>query len=340
MHNLIYKEISKKEDWEKFVLSQGVKSFLQSWNWGETNKLLGKKIYRLGFYQGEKLVGVSLVIVEEARRGKHFLIPGGPLLNWDDQGLRNYFLKVIKSLGKKENAWFVRIRPEVSDLPENRKMFSRMGFISAPMHLHAENTWVLNINQPDEKLLSGMRKTTRYLIRKSLNMGLTLDKTVDPQKTSVLTNLQKETVIRHKFVGFSDSLFKNQLITFGVDSQAELYICKNGKFNLAAAIIIFYGDMAYYHHSASTSEFREIPFSYFLQWKIITEARERGLKYYNFWGIAPNDDPNHRFAGVTTFKKGFGGERVDWLHARDLVISPLYYFTYLFELFRKSLRRL
>ena len=73
---------------------------------------------------------------------------------------------------------------------------------------------------------------------------------------------------------------------------------------------------------------------------MIKEAKKRNLKHYNFWGIAPNDNPRHRFAGVTLFKTGFGGKRIDWLHARDLQISPFYYLTYFFETVRKILRRL
>jgi lipid II:glycine glycyltransferase (peptidoglycan interpeptide bridge formation enzyme) len=109
---------------------------------------------------------------------------------------------------------------------------------------------------------------------------------------------------------------------------------------LAIAIIIFYGDTAYYHFSGSVSGHNELPFSYFLQWQIIKEAKKRGIKYYNFWGIAPNDNPNHRFAGVTMFKTGFGGERIDWLHAHDLPISNKYWLTYIFETFRRVSRKL
>ena len=64
------KEISSKNLWEKFVLQNDPKSFLQSWNWGETNKILGKKIFRLGFTKDKKLVGVCLVIEEKAKTGK------------------------------------------------------------------------------------------------------------------------------------------------------------------------------------------------------------------------------------------------------------------------------
>lgn len=334
------KYIADKELWEKFVLSRNPKSFLQSWNWGETNRLLGNEIFRIGFYEGNKLIGVCLIIKQKAKRGSHFLIPGGPLIDWGNSKLVKYFVEVIRDLGKKEKVWFIRARPELQDTLENRSLFPSLGFVSAPMHLHAENTWVLDITPDDETLLSGMRKTTRYLVRKSLKIDLVFQATTSSREASLLKKLQDETVKRHGFVGFPEALFKAQLETFGVDNQAGLFVCKKEDEVLAAAIIIFYGNYAYYHHSGSTSKYKEIPFSYFLQWRIIQEAKKKNCKFYNFWGIAPTDDPNHRFAGVTLFKKGFGGERIDWLHARDLPLSPLYWLTYFFETVRRISRSL
>src|SRR3989337_1555479 len=169
--------ISDKEVWEKFVLSRNTKSFLQSWNWGETNKLLGDKIFRMGLKKYGQLVGVCLIIKQRAKRGPHFLIPGGPLIDWSNNKLVNFLLSAIRDLGKKEKAWFIRVRPELADTLENQGLFSRLGFISAPMHLHAENTWVLNIDKSDDDLFKGMRKNTRYSIRKSLQIGLSVEET-------------------------------------------------------------------------------------------------------------------------------------------------------------------
>jgi lipid II:glycine glycyltransferase (peptidoglycan interpeptide bridge formation enzyme) len=333
-------EITKKEVWESLVLSMGPQTFLQSWNWGEVNRESGSKIFRLGFKKDGRLVGVALLIKEEAKRGPHFIIPGGPLINWKDGGLVTFFIKTIKSLGKKEGVWFVRVRPELPDNFGNQRLFRKLGFISAPMHLHAENTWVLDVSKSEDEIMSGMRKSTRYLVRKGEKEGLILEISKDVEYSKILYGLQKETTQRHKFVGFPEKLFKTEIKIFGEDDSCRVFVCKIGKKVLAAAIIIFYGETAYYHFSGSVSGFSKIPSSYFLQWKIIKETKKRGLKYYNFWGIAPNDNPRHRFAGVTLFKTGFGGRRVDWLHARDLELSPRYWLTYVFETARRAVRHL
>lgn len=332
--------ITDKDVWEKFVLSNNPKTFLQSWAWGETNEKEGAKIFRLGFNKNNKLVGVCLVIKENAKRGPHFIIPAGPILNWKDSDLVNYIILSLKDLAKKEKVWFIRVRPEILDTSENKEFFRKLGGVYAPMHLHAENTWILDITPSEEVLLANMRKSTRYLIKKSLTQYLNLEITDNTKSAEILFNLQKETTKRHGFVGFPESLFKAEIESFTRDKNASVFICRNGRIPLACAIIIFYGDTAYYHFSASTMKYPKLQSSYFLQWEIIKEAKKRGMKYYNFWGVAPEGVTDHRFAGVTLFKTGFGGERINWLHAHDFPVSPLYYLTYCFETARRISRRL
>jgi len=332
--------ITNKGLWEKFILSRNPRSFLQSWAWGETNEKEGAKIFRLGFKKDNKLLGVCLIIKENAKRGPHFIIPAGPILDWSDSKLVSYFMLTIKDLAKKEKVWFIRIRPEVFDSSENRNLFKKLGGVYAPMHLYAENTWLLDITPAEETLLTNMRKSTRYLIKKSLAQNLNLELSLNPKSAEILFKLQRETIKRHSFVGFPKSLFMREIESFVDDKNATVFICRLGNIPLACAIIIFYGDSAYYHFSASTMKYPKIQASYFLQWEIIKEAKKRGIIYYNFWGIAPEGVSNHRFAGVTLFKTGFGGERVDWLHAHDFPISPLYWLTYVFETTRRITRRL
>ncbi len=334
------REISDKTEWESFVIKYKPHSFLQSWNWGETNKLIGHNIYRIGFFKDTKLVGVCLIISESAKRGKYLQVPAGPLIDWSDKALVRLFVSTLKEYGKKDNAWFIRVRPELVASERHRKLFRKLGFIASPMHLHAENTWVLDISPSEEKILLGMRKQTRYSIKRSLNAGLTLEKTDGIKFVHLLSKLQKETSKRHGFVPFSKKLFYAQMQAFGKDGQALQFVVKKGRNILSTAIIVFYGDTAYYHFSASSTKFLKIPSSYFLQWATIKEAKQRKIAYYNFWGIAPTNNPKHRFYGVTVFKTGFGGERIDWMHAHDLKLSNCYWLTYTFEQIRKKVRRL
>jgi len=99
-------------------------------------------------------------------------------------------------------------------------------------------------------------------------------------------------------------------------------------------MILFYNHQAIYHHSASIPS--KAPVNYLLQWEVIKEAKRRGKSVYNFWGIAPDGLDRHPWKNLTLFKKGFGGEQVNYLHAHDYPVSKLgYRFNYLVEYFRK-----
>jgi len=101
------------------------------------------------------------------------------------------------------------------------------------------------------------------------------------------------------------------------------------------------GEYAFYHHGASQNTYPKIPTAYAVQWAAIREAKKRGIKLYNFWGIAPDEnDKKHPWAGLTLFKKGFGGYRTNYLHAQDLPLSWKYWISWSIELIRRKMRNL
>ena len=69
------------------------------------------------------------------------------------------------------------------------------------------------------------------------------------------------------------------------------------------------------------------------------DARERGIKRYNFWGIVGENETKHRFYGVSVFKRGFGVEELKYLPAQDLVLKPVSYLkTWIIETLRRKIR--
>ena len=47
------KEITDKNIWEDFLNVVEEKTFLQSWNWGEFQKMMNDRIWRFGIYENE-----------------------------------------------------------------------------------------------------------------------------------------------------------------------------------------------------------------------------------------------------------------------------------------------
>lgn len=335
------KEINKKEEWEKFALSKIEANFLHSWNWGEFHKNLGKAVLRVGFYQGENLVGVMLCIIEKAKRAIYLTAPGGPLIDWGDQKLIDIFRKTVIELANEYGCSFIRVRPQILENEKNDNLFARMGFKKAPMHLHAELTRQLDLTKSEDQLLSEMRKTTRYEIKQAIKLNIKVNTSKNPADIDQFYVLQKETAKRQHFVEFDKRFLKEQFNVFVKNNQVLLYTSFLGDKKLAQAFVIFYGEEADYHYGASTIDGRKYPGAYLIQWQAIKEAKKRGMKRYNLWGVSPEGETNHRFYGVSVFKRGFGGEDVEYLHARDLIVNPISYkVNWLIETARKKWRRI
>ncbi len=106
------RKINNKDKWENFLKQCEEKTFLDSWNWGEFQKKLGKNVWRFGIY-GEELESVALVIKIEARRGTFLFVPHGPVVKpgmEDKQAVIEAFLPELKSLAEKVRSFFFENR--------------------------------------------------------------------------------------------------------------------------------------------------------------------------------------------------------------------------------------
>ncbi|OGK17847.1 hypothetical protein A3B50_03800 [Candidatus Roizmanbacteria bacterium RIFCSPLOWO2_01_FULL_40_42] len=333
--------VESKQDWETFLQIHPEANFLQSWQWGEFQKALGKTVIRTGLYKDGKLAGVFLSVVEPAKRGRYMTVAGGPILDLSDQQSFEAFVSEVSRIAKENSCVFVRVRPQLIENEISKKLFEKAGFKSAPMHLTADLTSQLDLSQDEETLLRNMRKNTRYEINKAIKEGIRIEASSDPANIKEFYDLQLETAKRHDFVPFSYEFLHEQFKAFVQNNSVLLYKAYKDNKLLAEAFIIFYGSEATYHYGASTDEGRNYPGAYLIQWEAIKEAKKRGISRYNFWGVERLDNPKHRFYGVSVFKRGFGGQDVQYLHAQDLVMNPVAYsLNYALETIRRKSRRL
>ena len=196
-----------------------------------------------------------------------------------------------------------------------------MGFREAPIHVHPELTWQLDITLPEEELLMKMRKTTRYLIRQGIKQEkLEILKSRNLKDVEVFNELYQKTVNRHHFSPFSLEYLKKEFLVFEPDNQILVFLAKYQGEILASAIILFWQGIGFYHHGASSLKYPKVPASYLLQWEAIREAKRRDCRLYNFWGIAESGlkNKNHPWWGLTLFKKGFF-KMHDFTHVARLV---------------------
>lgn len=329
-----------KDRWEQAVAQFEQANFLQSWNWGVFHESLGKAVIRLFFTENESVVALALLVVERAKRGDYVTIAGGPIMDWKNEELVKFVFNQITLVSKEQRVDFIRFRPQELNSQELRELVARVLARPSPMHLTADLTLQLDLTQTQDELLAQMRKNHRSAIRKCDSLGIRVEKTNNPQEIQSFYDHQVALAQKHSFVPFSYDFLHEQFKAFAGDDQVLLFHSYQENTLLASAFVIFYNGEAVYHYGISTDANGKLPGSYACQWAAILEAKNRGCSKYNFWGVAPEGAVDHRFAGVTLFKTGFGGEHVEYLHAHDIPLSAKYALTSAFEFMRKKARNL
>ncbi|HTK39485.1 MAG TPA: peptidoglycan bridge formation glycyltransferase FemA/FemB family protein [Patescibacteria group bacterium] len=327
------------EQWQAALAVFPEANLLQSWQWGEVNTQLGHTIVRRLISKDGTVCAMMSCIIKDAKRGRYLEVPAGPLLNWDDVELSKAALALLKELAAKHACAFIRMRPQLPDTEKERARMQSFGLKQALMHVAADHTSIIDVTPDEEELLRAMRQQTRYEVRRGAKRGVSVQ-AVDPaQHIETFHALQADTAARQNFYPPSLAFLKAVSQTFG--ENAVLYQATKGDTLLNMALVLYFNQEVAYFEAASTPDARREPGAYAIIWKIIQDAKVRGFRLVNLWGTAPPEAKNHRYAGVTTFKRGFGGEDVAYLPAYDMVLDPLRYsLTRLIEAIRKKRRRL
>ncbi len=322
--------------WQKIKKDYKEANFLQSPEYGKMNELLGFKV----IYEDFDGKGWALMIVRDAKRGRYLEIPCGPLANFKDKKTAEAVIRKISEVAKAEKCVFVRIRPQLSASPENTKLLEGLGLKESPMHLAAEHTVMIGLDVPEEEMLARMRRQTRYEVRRADKLGIKVEKSNSEEIFKEFHAVQMETAKRQNFVPPSLEVLMAEREAFGDDIQ--IYVAKTSEGEpVAYGLIIGDGREAEYYEAASTDLNRKLPGAYALLWRAMRDLKKAGYERFNLWGIAPAGQPNHRYAGVTTFKTGFGGEIMEYVPAHDIVISKMGYLKdYVVEAARKKRRHL
>ena len=324
------------QKWQAVTNHHPEANFLQSPSYGHVNELLGEEDNIKEFGK----TGYALMIIRNAKRGRYLEIPCGPLINWSDKGVAAEVLTQIANLAKEKRCVFVRIRPQLMANRDNLQLLADLGLKKSPMHLAAEHTVMIDLTQPEEKLLANMRRQTRYEVRRSIKQGITVTHDSSEELFHEFHKVQLATARRQGFVPPSSRTLLAEREAFG--DNITIYVAHTSDDEpIAYGLIIKDGREGDYYEAASTPLNRKLPGAYALLWQAMRDLKAEGYERFNLWGIAPAGQPGHRYAGVTTFKTGFGGEVVEYVPAHDLVISKFRYLKNLIvEKARKKRRHL
>ena len=184
--------------------------------------------------------------------------------------------------------------------------------------------WILNLEKSEEKILSEMHPKTRYNINLATKRGIKTE-IINETFSGYFNNFYKlleETAKRDNFKLHPKIYYENIFGTLD-SNNAFLATAKYNSKVLAINLVLLFGGTAHFLFGGSSDEYKNLMFSYLVQWEAIKETRRKGCKIYNFGAIS-----SEKLKGISRFKKGFGGKLLEYSDSYDIVIKPFWYFLY------------
>jgi peptidoglycan pentaglycine glycine transferase (the first glycine) len=364
--------INNKDRLNEFVASQPHSSFLQSFQWGVFQESAGSEIFRIGVEDEGTLVAAATLIKKRLGFGRsYFYCPAGPVVknfqfpisnfqlnpksqNADTKQVLNEIIEGIYDIAKKENIIFLRLEPNFK-IENYFKIENLKLKIIKTIDVQPPKSIMLDLSKSEDDLLKGMHQKTRYNIRLAEKKGVKISEGTK-EDFEIFWKLMEETKDRDEFRVHDKDHYYKMLYSWHKDVADDasnnfqtnpepgnqnlkliikLYLAEHGGRIIAGNIVAFYGDTVTYMHGASSNEFRNIMAPFALQWHCIKLAKGLGYKSYDLFGIDENKWP-----GVTRFKKGFGGNEIQYPGTIDMVINKLWYNIYvIMRYLNKCLRR-
>lgn len=335
MKHFKLKEIGDTENFDLSVLAADI-PFTQADFYGEWQNSLGRTVKRFFIYRDKEVIAYFQLIVYPLPFGKKCLYtPYGPVTKDFSKDFFSFLKEELTKIATAENAIFVRLdfTPSISKeiLSDFFTEADFSTYNSAYFQPRAE--WYLGLKKAEDELLAAMHEKTRYSIRLSERKGIVTEiVTKDFEKYfDTFYELMAATAKRNGFSLHPQSYYKNIFQNLSKIENAYLTIARYEKKILAINLIVVFSGIANYVFGGSSSEERNRMPTYLAHWEAIRHAKQIGCTYYNFGGIATEDNEHKSWDGLTLFKKKFGGKEIRHCDFFDIVVRPNWYRLYTFR---------
>lgn len=305
------------------MIANARRHLLQSDEWALFQKAIGKKTIQHTANDWQYLA------IEETgygRVGKIFnrlYAPYGPSFK-DKQALKNA-LKDLESEAKSLGCDYIRIEPICQD---RAKLLGKIdGYKKIARTFQPALTLVIDLDRPFEEILKDMSKTNRYLYKKAADNNIKFSTSYNSKDLTKFLEMMNATSRRTRASFKPDSYYQQLISTLGPKKQAGIAYASVDKDILVGAIFVDdpEAQTRYYMFAGSFDKARKYSANSPLLTYLIEVAHKKGFKYFDLFGVSAIEDVNHRWAGLSKFKRSFGGQEVKYMGTYEKPIKKLKY---------------
>lgn len=300
--------------------------FLQSDAWEKFQHALGHTTVRRS---GD---GWSyLAIVERGAGLIRLYCPYGPTIR--SKEALDAALRSLSEEAARVGASYVRVQPQgvTLDTTETIPRHMRPIAYSQPVM-----TRIIDLIPPFEELLAAVSQSKRSVIRNYQKKGLVYRMSKDPADIEKLLPLIHDIAERNRISVHSDDYIRTQAQALLPDNASLHFMELDGE-SVSGAFLFEDATTCYYAHAGTSAKHYTLQANTALLGELLAYAKKTGKKHFDLYGIAPTDDENHPWAGLTHFKAGFGGEIVSYNQTYDVPLKKAAYAAY--SLLRSLTRR-
>ena len=297
--------------------------FLQTPAWASFQRSLGRTVHE------QSGPGWRFLAIEEKNpAGKVLYAPYGPVA--ESLEAFDAALAALVAIARRAGAVFVRIEPVTAGFgaDDGDAVLRARGLQPAPSNQQPELSWVVDLAGDFKDVLAAMKPTNRNLYRNIHKKGVTFRSSQDPEEISILLNFLHMTAARNGFKPQSDEYLGSVARSLMPAGVGTLFVAELEGGPIAAALAYDSADTRTYAHAALDDTHRKLSAGIPLLVTLMADAKEKGLQHVDLWGVAPEDEPDHKWAGFTAFKKSFGGREISYPGTWDLPVNKLRYGAY------------
>ncbi len=306
------------------VVSEVEPSFLQSWQWGELQKKIGRRVFRLN------VSGLFASAIEQKLPfGKTYLyVPHGPVMREATAASWIDFIKAARNISDLKKPIFLRIEPlnrEFCKKPIGN-VLKEAGFRPAKP-VQPKTTLIINLRKDEKEILEAMEHDTRYSIRAAEKRGVMVEFAggKDKEKSfDVFWEIFSETNKRHGLKAYPRSYYE-EVARLDGECSSKIGIAEVEGIAVSAAIFVYFGERVFYLFAGSRAGYGKFNAPTYLLWQAMLDAKKSGYRYFDFWGISHE---NKNWEKITAFKKSFGGKELNYTGCWDYVFNKSFYFVY------------
>ena len=306
--------------WDLFLETWPEGGFMQTSWWAKFMEGLNWGYFGVMVSHGETILGGARVLRNFYRPGYcYYYIPEGPALPaYPEVGVQvfQYLMDYIENMRQQEEATVshLRMEPRWSVLPDYIT-----GFQAATDWMEPRHTRCLDLTQTEDTILAQMKPKGRYNIGLAQRYGVKVVEDVSPQGRADFIQLYNETVTRQNIEAKSQAYFDSLLTMLTELKQGSIFFAEYAGVRLAAALTVCFGGRVTYFFGGSTEQHRHVMAPYLLHYEIMRWAKAGRYEAYDLYGISPPDQPDHRWAGFSSFKRKLGGQDFQFVPALDYI---------------------